>query len=184
MKNRRTIVMAFLLCACLIVGMGYAAVTDVLTIGGTATISYENAAEDFNADVYFVEATDTKVYGVSGNTKVEIGTVTVTADNDVVDVKINNVAGDGEFAVYGDKATFTVKIANVGTADATIAFDAAGAATEYFTFEVTDGKVTAGGTTEFTIEVTIAKTPDYTADADFSASFTLKATATAVDPQA
>lgn len=42
MKNRRNIIVAFLLCACLLVGIGYAQVTGMLSISGTARFNGED----------------------------------------------------------------------------------------------------------------------------------------------
>ena len=56
MKRRRTLITSLLLVAALALGIGYAALTDVLDINGTAKVE-ESAAEDaFNADVYFSAA--------------------------------------------------------------------------------------------------------------------------------
>lgn len=54
MKNRRNIVVAFLLCACLIVGVGFAALTDELTITGSASVGYDEAEKAYDADIYFL----------------------------------------------------------------------------------------------------------------------------------
>lgn len=53
MKNRKFIVVAFMLTACMIVGVGYAAVTDTFNLNGTATISQENANDGFNQEIVF-----------------------------------------------------------------------------------------------------------------------------------
>ena len=42
MKNRRVILVAFLLVACMLVGIGYAVIEKELTIGGTATLLPQN----------------------------------------------------------------------------------------------------------------------------------------------
>ena len=51
MKNRRNVLIAFLLCATLIVGVGYAAFTGNLIINGTAT--YTHDGEELDEDIYF-----------------------------------------------------------------------------------------------------------------------------------
>ena len=53
MKNRKLIVVAFMLAACAIVGVGYAAVTDTFNLDGSATISQDNANEGFNQEIVF-----------------------------------------------------------------------------------------------------------------------------------
>ena len=185
MKNRRTIVMAFLLCACLIVGMGYAAVTDTLTIGGTANISADQADIDFDADVYFSKATD-----VMSGTNVKLGTATIgnatatATDNGVNDhiaFTIDNSGDNAGFAVVNNTATFTVTVKNDGTADATMEFANTTVPTG-FSVEVkaaddanTTNKVAAGSTADFVVTITITATPD----ADVEATFVITATATA-----
>ena len=52
MKNRRLVLVAFLLCACMIVGVGYAAVIVNLDIDGNASFHTGNVA-DFKENVHF-----------------------------------------------------------------------------------------------------------------------------------
>ena len=49
MKNRRNTIVAFLLCACLIVGIGYAALTTDLFLNGKAAIDKALAEEVFDS---------------------------------------------------------------------------------------------------------------------------------------
>ena len=56
MKKRRTLIISLLLVATLALGIGYAALSDVLDIQGTAEISANSAQEAFNQDVYFTKA--------------------------------------------------------------------------------------------------------------------------------
>ena len=56
MKNRKSIVVAFLLVAVMLLGVGYAALTDILDITGSADINQSAAEEAFNEDVYFTGA--------------------------------------------------------------------------------------------------------------------------------
>lgn len=52
MKNRRLVLVAFLLCACMIVGVGYAAVVTSLNVDGK--VSYSSAStEDYAEDIHF-----------------------------------------------------------------------------------------------------------------------------------
>jgi len=54
MKNRKLIITAFLVIACMAIGIGYAAVTDNFVINGQATISDQGASDAFNEDIRFV----------------------------------------------------------------------------------------------------------------------------------
>lgn len=53
MKNRRTIIVAFMLCAVMLLGVGYAAVTNTLDIQGSVTVTDAAAKDEFNLHVYF-----------------------------------------------------------------------------------------------------------------------------------
>jgi hypothetical protein len=68
MKKRRTLIISLLLVAALCLGIGYAALSDVLDIQGTAEISAGIAEEAFNQDVYFSAANPGKGATASINT--------------------------------------------------------------------------------------------------------------------
>ena len=105
MKNRKTVVVAFLLVAVMLLGVGYAALTDVLDITGSADVNQSAAEESFNEDIYFIEA----VANETGNT------ASVNADNnDKASFTANTLKGKG------DKATFTFTIVNAGDVDAVV----------------------------------------------------------------
>ena len=105
MKNRKTVVVAFLLLAVMLLGVGYAALTDVLDITGSADVNQSAAEEAFNEDIFFSAA----VANDAGNT------ASVNADNnDKASFTANNLKGKG------DKATFTFTIKNNGDVDATV----------------------------------------------------------------
>ena len=59
MKNRKLAIVAFILISSLIVGFGYAALTDTLTINGDLEFSAEAVNEAFNQDVYFSDVSIT-----------------------------------------------------------------------------------------------------------------------------
>lgn len=106
MKNRRNIVIAFLLCACLLVGVGYAAFSDVMDISGTAEL---NADEVADGNIIFVSATAAS----------ELDTATVNQNNkDKASFTVKSVVSDGE------KATFTFVIENTNTTPYNIQFRA------------------------------------------------------------
>ncbi|MBQ2711799.1 MAG: hypothetical protein IJF71_00320 [Clostridia bacterium] len=56
MKKRRFAIVAFLLCACICLGVGYAALTDTLTINGDITVKPHNA--DFVVEFTEVKSSD------------------------------------------------------------------------------------------------------------------------------
>lgn len=81
MKNRRNMIVAFLLCACLIVGVGYAALVDELVIDATGTFS--ESPTDFDQGVKFTNII-TKGNGMSATIQ----------DDDLVNLTVNFISGD------------------------------------------------------------------------------------------
>lgn len=53
MKNRRSVVIAFLMATILCLGVGYAALSDTLETKGYVNLNTSAATADFNEDVYF-----------------------------------------------------------------------------------------------------------------------------------
>ena len=56
MKNRKIVVVAFLLIAVLLLGVGYAALTDTLDITGSADVNVSDLEKEFEEDIYFSAA--------------------------------------------------------------------------------------------------------------------------------
>lgn len=67
MKKRRSTIIAFLLVAALCLGIGYAALTDVLDIQGTAEVNLAGVESDFDANVYFSAVSSGTGYTASIN---------------------------------------------------------------------------------------------------------------------
>ena len=161
MKNRKTVVVAFLLCAVMLLGVGYAALSDTLDITGSADINQSAAEEAFNEDIIFTSA----VANETGNT------ASVNADNkDKASFTANTLKGKG------DKATFTFTIANNGDVDATVTPKlAAGTSgnTEPDYFSITSDwagatkTLEAGKTITYTVTVELLKTPTETVSGSF-----------------
>ncbi len=110
MKNRRRIIVAFMLCAVMLLGIGYAALTDTLTIAGQANVSTDKANAEFDADVYFHSAAATSSTGTSGSGD----TATVLTDTDRASFTVNSLA------LGGEQAVFTFVVYNVGNHVATL----------------------------------------------------------------
>ncbi len=60
MKNRKIVIVAFLLVAMMLLGVGYAALTDTLTITGDIAAKTDIAQSEFDADIYFSAASIVK----------------------------------------------------------------------------------------------------------------------------
>ena len=144
MKNRRSIIVAFLVCACLLVGVGYAAFAGNLIINGTATYTHDGEEID--------EAVKFSGYSNLSHCNVTIAETGDTATMDVVVTKadaVNDVCTATATFIISNGSTEDLTFSNPGT----IAVNG----TELFTVTTdwTEDKLVAAGTTvEITITVT------------------------------
>ena len=104
MKNRRIVIIAFVLVAALALGVGYANLSDTLTIAGQANVKTDAASAEFAADVYFKTAEAT----TSGDT------ASILTDKNRASFTVNSLS------LKGQTATFTFVIANESNHDATV----------------------------------------------------------------
>ena len=170
MKNRRTLVVAFMLVAVMLLGVGYAALNDTLDITGSADVNRSAAEEAFNEDIYFSAA----VANDEGNT------ASVNADNND---KASFTAATLKGA--GDKVSFTFTIKNDGDVDAdvtpTLNASLGNTNPTYFDIESDwDGAtktLEAGKTITYTVTVTLKQTPTDT----IAGSFLIELTAVSVE---
>lgn len=165
MKNRKRVVVSFLLVAVMLMSVGYAALTDVLDITGSADVNKSAAENAYNAKIYFTGA----VANQTGNT------ASVNADNnDKASFTANTLQG------AGDTATFTFTITNDGDLDATVTPSISSNTNEtYFSISSDwNGQpktLEAGKTLTYTVTVTLKETPTDT----ISGSFIIELTAVA-----
>lgn len=110
MKNRKIVVVAFLLIAVLLLGVGYAALTDTLTIAGQGNVNTDKAQEKLNDDVYFTLAKAESTTGTSG----VADTASILADNDRASFTANSLA------LGGETATFTFVVSNYSNHEVTL----------------------------------------------------------------
>ena len=106
-KNRRTIIVAFVLVACMLIGVGYAAINTELFAKGSVSLSAGAAAEEVDTDVYFID-----VQSVNCNSNID------ATDNDVVVIRITDT--NSTMAVAGDHATITATVKNDAAVPVTI----------------------------------------------------------------
>jgi len=167
MRNRKTVVAAFLLIAVMMLGVGYAALTDVLDITGSADINQSAAEEAFNEDIHFSNA----VANEAGNT------ASINPDNnDKASFTANTLKGKG------DKATFTYTIVNDGDLDAVITPSiSSNTNTTYFKiysdWNGADTELAAGASVTYTVTIELLETPTET----ISGSCIIELTAVSVD---
>ena len=179
MKNRKTVVVAFLLVAAMLLGVGYAALTDTLTIIGNAHIDVDTANKTFDERIYFSDAKATSSTGTGTTDDV----ASYTADDATYTAN--------KLAVKGEQSVFTFTIKNDSNVDAKITVAAnklsgdpnpSNSNTDKFevTYDYPEGDTIAkqGGT--ITVVVTV-KLKEVVTSAT-SATFGIELTATSVDP--
>lgn len=179
MKNRKFIVVAFLLVAVMLLGVGYAALTDTLTIIGNAHIDVDTANKTFDEKVYFSDAKASSSTGTGTTADV------VSYSSDDATYTANKLA------TVGEKSVFTFTITNDSNVDATISVNTtklsgdanpSNSNSDKFTVEYSypDGMTIAknGGSIDVVVTVTVRE-PVTSAT---SATFGIELTATSVDP--
>ena len=157
MKNRRNIVVAFLLCACLIVGVGFAELTDTLTIGGSATIDTNDAKVAFDEDIKFTSATITAT-NTTGKNYDDSKEDKVSCSDDTVTFEVYSLKGQNDYV------TFTVTIENAGDVDAIVTLGdntIGNTADGYFNMDSdwSNRTIAAEGSATFTVTIKLNKTP-------------------------
>ena len=149
MKNRKRIIVSFMIVACMLMAVGFAALSDTLNVNGDAEVDFNTANTGFDADVYFSDATAAN----AGDTAhVDV------SNNDMAHFSVRSLAAKGETATF----TFTVK--NDNEFKAYVKLNPAKTVnnnTEYFAVELADEtfEIEAGSTATFTITVELLKTP-------------------------
>lgn len=102
MRNRKTVVVAFLVAVMLLLGVGYAALTDTLTIIGNAQIDLGTAETTFDSKVYFSASEATSSTGTG--TVADVASHTQNGDDATFTAN--------KLAVYGEQSVFTFTIKN------------------------------------------------------------------------
>jgi len=177
MRQRKSILVAFLLVAVMCIGIGYAAVSTVLNITGTANISHNQAEDAFGTEIYFSSVTKT-----DGDKATDIHT-TLTEGGDKITFSVDSLKS------VGDTRTFTATIANSGTLDATIKVTTSqvNVGADYFEITTDWGTETknlgkaVNDTTPTTITITVTVRLKAAPTGAVSGDFTMILTATSVD---
>lgn len=180
MRNRKTVIVAFLIVAVMLMAVGFAALTDNLSIIGEATANTSASQEQWEDDIYFTAATVT-ASGTSGNAdSAAVG----QSNNDHANYYVKSLATKGEVA----KFEFTIHNNGVTGYDALITVDTdypTNTNSEYFKVTYSYGApengtnmtVPANGDLVVYVTVELIKTPDQ----NLSAQFTLNLTATSIE---
>ena len=109
MKNRKTVVVAFLLVCCMILGVGYAALTVDLNLAGNATFNPGQAQNEFTEDIYLGDSAST----VQSNDEAPGSTYNKTTKHSA-DLAVNSLA------LAGDYVTYTITVYNESVHDANL----------------------------------------------------------------
>lgn len=190
MKNRRKIVIAFMLCAVMLLGVGYAAVSDALDISGTAEINSGNVQSAFDTKVHFSAAVANTYNTGTNPDKAWVS----TEDDDLAHFASYNLAEIGNFTTF----TFTIQNDSDLTVSVmpvlTYAGDEAAQATakEYFDVysdwkvdgEVKPKEIEAGKSETYTVTVKLKKTPALAKGSLLSSTFNIKLEAKSVESMA
>ena len=172
MKRRKSVVVVFLLAAAMMLSVGYATLTDTLTIDGSAGVDADHSQDVFDKDIYF-----SKVISGDGCTAViksdpDMGTITVT---------------EGALKEVGDEviATYTIK----SESDLPVYIpkpDIDCTNPEYFTvsqsWAVNEQTLAPGGTLDVTITIRLAKTAVADQSCTFDITFEASTSSTLVTP--
>lgn len=151
MKNRRMTLVIFLLVAVFCIGSGFAVVSDILDVSGTANVSQGNAESAFDTHIYFTSAVANRAAdGDSASIP--------SGNNDKATFTVNSLKGQN------DTTTFTFTIVNTGDLNATVTPRLSSNDNEEY-FEVTSNwagaaqDLAAGGEVTYVVTVKLKKTP-------------------------
>lgn len=184
MKNRNTVVVVFLLVAVMLLGVGYAALTDTLTITGNLKTDTTVAMDEFNTDVYFSAASivqdDTGTQSVAqileGRDDGKIEALHFTTADQVVVAKYtitNEQANEFAASIKGSDVTITNNAHDHAPIFSAVWSWSADAV------DHNDVVLQPGESQDLYITITLLETPQEIHEAEFSVSYV----ATAVDAE-
>ena len=183
MRNRKRIIVSFMIVACMLMAVGFAALTDDLWINGDAKLSHGAANDEVAKDVYFSAVKD------ENNCSAVISSA--DSSSDTIVVKIND--DTTTMAVTGDSATFTATVKNDNNVQVWLTFRHTASA--YFEMCIVDengvhttgedGSITVaanGGETDIFVYVKMLQNVPTAGIED--TAFNIEVTASTVDPSA
>ena len=203
MKNRKRIVVAFMLVAVLLLGVGYAAVTDDLKVTANVKTNLDQITNDIQMDVRFLENSalivrdDTRTSESDPNrAHAQIDVTNDTSMDTAVITVTNFTEGDQQVQAVFTIANYSTEFDAAIQPELTADFEATGAGAEHdpvFTLDwewYVDGAGTgsqdaevlaasADGTTPSTAQILVTITLVEAPDEEHSGVFTLDITATA-----
>ncbi len=192
MLKRSKLLVAFLVVTVVCASIGFAAVSDTLTVGGNMSVALTDIDASFDEDVYFsaasVDATAT-THPTGTDSAALVAADVETDDADTVTITIS----EGALTNVGDKVVIKATITNASTAQAVLVKDktavvaatGSAASTDVACFTVTTSiddtnGATIAHTTNNTLEVTITVTLVKIPSAAFTGTVTVTFEATPV----
>ena len=180
MRNRKTIITAFVIVAVMLMSIGYAALSDTFVLNGNATVTEQGATDAFNEDIVLIGIVRDGIGGtdvVSDVTNVGMYGYTASCNvaQDTASYHIYSLKGKG------DSKTIVFRIQNKGDLAAVVKVAATGADennnTSYFdvTYNLAAGSSTslaAGATIDVAVTVTLKNTPSSETTGAFKFTFT------------
>lgn len=119
MRNRKAVITAFLLVACLLIGVGYAVASDNFQVTGNITISEQGATDAFNEDIRFAGIVKTGSDTPASDVLASEGLGYTASCNVPMDTASFHVTG---LKGAGDSQTVTFRVQNYGDVAATLNF--------------------------------------------------------------
>lgn len=177
MKNRKTIIVGFILVACMLVGVGYAAVSNNFLIKGAALITEDNAEVQFNENIRFEGVVVPKAGGGT-----EVKSDVLLSDGFGYSASCNIALDEASFHITDfegkdDTKTITFQIKNYGEVPAKLYFTSIDDNPLPLVFEVTTNlqsgelDLDAGATAEVTVTVTVLTDVAEQTSAEFNIKF-------------
>lgn len=165
MRNRKTIIVAFVLLACMLLAVGFAAMADQLDISGTTEVSFTNAQNAFDKDVYFSAVSTGTGY-----------TAEISAsDPDTATYKFTGLSN------VGDTLSITFTITNENAFDVSCVLDPANTVhtrEEYFEFSTNVGDtaftVPAGGSFDVVLTAELLQLPQLSEGQTLSGTYAIQ----------
>lgn len=170
MRNRKAVIVTFMLVACMLLAVGFAAMNDTLDITGQAEVNHANAQNAFDEEVYF-----SKVSTGTGYSAEIITNANPTLNGDTARFSVTGLSGEG------DSVTMIFTIKNDNKFAVSCVLDPTNTTvtnSEYFDCVTNVGSnpftVAAEGTYDVEVTVSLKKTPQLSEGQTVSSNFAIQ----------
>lgn len=170
MRNRKSIIVTFMLVACMLLAVGFAAMNDTLDITGQAEVNHANAQSAFDEEVYFSEVSTGTGYSAE-----IIANTNPTLDGDTARFTVTGLSGEGDSVTM----VFTIKNDNKFAVNCVVdPTNTTVTNTEYFDCVTNVGNnaftIDAEGTYDVEVTVSLKKTPQLSEGQTVSSNFAIQ----------